>query len=243
MRTLFACAFYALGLVSLSTAPDAQIFGPSVDSASSTLWFEPGRISIRGSNLGFVDRVTVDGVEVPILRNTGARITIRPPATTEPGFATIEVFDAQGSDSVRLAYAPVLEVARQGNRMDVTLDNGAPGAYRLAYSFEPLDTPTRVPGIRHGLSLDLESSFSGILASGILVDRSRFVLERMRVPREPSLIGQPVFVQFLGQQGLGAGHAQFAGELRGEGTRFRAPTRSFSNLVQVPDRPIMQPGG
>lgn len=242
MRRFCTAALCALGMLTLTPAASAQIFGPTLNTAGSTLWFAPGRVALRGSNLGFVNRVTVDGVEVPILRNNGSRITIKPPPAAGPGFATVEVFDAQGSDTATLAYAPVVTSTRQGNRMDVALDNGAPGFYRLAYSFDLLSEPAHVPGIRYGLLLNLDSQASGILASGVLTT-SRTVLEHMQIPREPGLIGQPVYLQFQGQQGFSVGHAQQAGTLDEDGILFRAPTRSFSNVNHVPSRPVMQPGG
>jgi hypothetical protein len=242
MRRLFTSALCALGLFSLATTASAQIFGPTADSVSSTLWFEAGRVSIRGSNLGFVDRVTVDGVEVPILRNTGSRITIKAPATDGPGFATVEVFDSQGSDTAILSYSPTVSAARRSNRMDVTIDNGTPGSYRLAFSFDVLQSPAHTLGIKHALLLDLESASTGILASGVLTDTSRTVLRRIKVPMEPGMIGQPVFLQFMGQQGFGGGHILRAAMLTDEGIHLKAPTRSFSNLFQVPDRQATQPG-
>lgn len=241
MKRLVGLALSALAISALPTTAGAQLFGPTVRTVSATKWFDPGRVVIRGSNFFFVDRVTVDGVEVPIVRRTGSVLVIRPPAAEGPGFATVEVFNPQGSDTGLLPYAPTVSATRSGNRMDVRIENGGPGFYVLFASYSLSSEPIAVRGVKYSLLLDLDSPAATTVTSGNLIDTGGVTLERLRIPIDPGLAQRPLFLQVLGQQGFGRGKFLRSGELS-PGTVLEV-TRSFSNVFELVRQPPGQATG
>ena len=91
MRRIATLVLIVAGLGSLVSRAEAQIVSPpTIRSVNSTSAFAPGRIVIHGTSLGIVTQVLIAGEVVPIVKNTGSRLSVQPPPE-DPGFATLEL--------------------------------------------------------------------------------------------------------------------------------------------------------
>jgi len=166
---------------------------PVVTHVGSGAASHPGRIAIEGRGLGLIQEVRLDGVVLPVERNTGYELWIAPPPQ-DPGFGKLELFAPSGVITKVLEFTPTLVANHQPRTIDLTI-NPEPGGgfYALSFSFRMRTTPLARPGIYYMDWLDMSSPFSGLVAAGWF---SGAASETFRWERL-GLINRPVFFQAL----------------------------------------------
>jgi len=180
------------GLVLLASAGLAQTGPiPAISSIPSRNAFAPGNVVVNGTNLGLVFDVKVNGISLPIVRVTAARLVAGPLAPQAPGFAPVQLVHGRGTATGTLALTPTLTAGRRGLRVTSTLDLRAAGSYVLRLSYTPLTTPVVDPGIYYGRWLPLDAT---VLSAGVLPDATPLV-QTSRIPVQVGLIGAPLGLQ------------------------------------------------
>jgi len=192
-----ALAALALGTAALSFPQESKtVAAPKlvVTEVGHGMAIEPGRIAITGENLGLIRLVRLDGVELPIVRNTGTRLVIEPPASL-PGFHALELVHGQGKLVRALELTPTLVAKRAGEYVSVTVHGSDRGFYELDYSLRLAANPIYVPGINFPRLLDLTIPNSGLAYAAYLPDGNRMTV-LWRVPQTMAIVA-PVHFQAL----------------------------------------------
>src|SRR5262245_14294691 len=118
MKSIAKHLLTLLSLAALASVSAAQIVPPpEISSIPPRNAFDPGRVQILGTNMGLVVGVRIDGQGVPIIRKTGTKVVVGPLAPRAPGFALVELRNAQGQtvDSATMEFNPTLSAVRQRN--------------------------------------------------------------------------------------------------------------------------------
>lgn len=196
---LTALAVFAFGTATLAhpqNAPALAAPKPVVTEVGHGMAIAPGRIAILGENLGLIRTVRLDGIEIPVLRNTGTRLVIEP-APGEPGFHALELVHGQGKFERALELTPTLDARRVGDHLAVTVHGSDRGFYELDYSLRLAATPVYYPGINFPNLLDMTIPHAGIANAAFLPDGGRTTwLWHVPVPVMLAFAG-PVHMQAL----------------------------------------------
>jgi hypothetical protein len=203
-------------VLALAVPVAAQIVPPpEIASVPSRSSYVTGRVRILGSNLGLVQRVTIDGVDVPIVRNNGSSIAVGPVDGHTPGFFPLEVFSVLGNDAATVEFTPSLKARRSmGTGLRIVLNAAGTGSYVLRGTYEPFATGMPVAGMHYLNFIDLGAATSRVLSSGVFPDDGPVTIQLLR-PYYVGLIGAPITLQ--AQCLIDAG-----------------PAASFTNAVTVP---------
>lgn len=171
-------AALSLGTAALSFPQESHLLPaptPRVTEVGHGMAIEPGRIAVLGKNLGLVHTVRLDGVELPILRNTGTRLVIEP-APGFPGFHALELVHGQGRIERALELTPTLAAKRAGDLLAITVHGSDRGWYELEYSFRLAGAPQYYPGINFPRLIDMNAPLSGVAFGAYLPDGNRATL-------------------------------------------------------------------
>lgn len=141
--------------------------GPTIKitDVETTMAYEPGGVAIRGTDLGLVRQVRINGVSVPIIRRTEVLVEIEP-RPQDPGFARLELVSPLGIAESKIEFTPSLQVSSANDALRLTQHGGEPGPYWIHYSLDLRPTPNFVPGIYYAEMLNMTSRRSGLLARG-----------------------------------------------------------------------------
>lgn len=187
----------ALGTAALAfsqegnTRPAAK---PVVNEVGHGMAIAPGRIVVTGENLGLIHTVRLDGVELPVVRNTGTRLVLAPEPGL-PGFHALELTHGQGTLERALELTPTLAVRRAGEYLAVAVHGSDRGWYELAYSLKRAALPQYYTGINFPNWLDMTTPYSGVAYGAYLPDGNRDTF-LWRVPTMLALTA-PVHLQAL----------------------------------------------
>lgn len=167
---------------------------PVVNEVGHGMAIAPGRIVVTGENLGLIRTVRLDGVELPVVRNTGTRLVLAPEPGL-PGFHALALEHGQGTFERVLELTPTLAARRAGEFLAVTVHGSDRGWYELAYSLKHAATPHYYPGINFPNLLDMTTLHSGIAYGAFLPDGNRDTI----LWRAPTLMAvtAPVHLQAL----------------------------------------------
>ena len=192
-----ALAALALGTAVLGFSQETKTLPagkPVVSEVGHGMAIAPGRIAITGENLGLVRTVRLDGVEVPVVRNTGTRLVIEP-APGMPGFHALALEHGQGTVERVLELTPTLAARRAGEYLAVSVHGSDRGWYELSYSLKLAPAPQYYPGINFPNLLDLATPYSGLAYGAYLPDGDRSTM-LWRVPPMMA-VTTPVHIQAL----------------------------------------------
>jgi hypothetical protein len=135
-------------------------YDPVITSVETAMSYEPGLVSIRGEHFDFVNRVMIDGHDVPIARISGNEIWIKPDRMY-PGFAPLELRDPRTSIKGAIEFAPSLYAAWYGDALRIRVNPLEPGLIWVNWS--PRTLVTNLPGIYYPQMLDMSVPKAGML--------------------------------------------------------------------------------
>lgn len=235
-----------VGLFALGPPVTGQIIeGPSIESITPTMSYEPGPVVIFGHNLGTVFRVYVDGVQVPIDVKRSGRLVIwrdAPPADLDPGFIEVRL-DALGlgQPTGSLKSLPTLNAIRHRNEIELVVRTGGAGLYAVFFSRERLVSPMFVPGVHYQLMLDLNPAMAGKIVSGATLTHGPMAVMKFTMPDHVGLAGLDLYVQGWAQRGFtreqlsldDGGRAAWVGDFDDGAFRPRPVSSSFTNMIHL----------
>jgi hypothetical protein len=162
-------------------------------------------VRIFGSNLGLVYQVLVDGMEIPILNNTGVKIAAGPLAPRAPGFVPLRIRSLLGDDDAELELLPSLVARRRmGTLLSIRLNAGDTGTYVLRATYEPLVAGVAVGGVHHLSFINPLAGTTSVLQAGVFPDANPVSFTLLR-PYYIGLIGAPITLQAacaIGTEGI-----------------------------------------
>jgi hypothetical protein len=144
--------------------------------------YEPGPVEIRGTGLGLVTGLRLNGHALDILSNSGRRIVFEPP-NQAPGFGLLELVRPHDSLTEPIEFMPSLQARWSGDQFQVRLNPGYPGWVVLSYSLRRNLLMHNVPDAYYGEWLDFSTPHSGVLTALVLSDGNPLELPWMRMPR------------------------------------------------------------
>lgn len=180
--------------------------GAEVDAVGLDQAADEDEVLLRGRGLDAITRVTVDGVEQPILRQSAGELAVRS-LRRDPGRADLVLESALGAlelpDAWRAAPTLAGTSGGPGTTLAFALENGAAGAYALHYSLDllPAPVPRPSPPTWYGRLLDLQPGRSGRLW-GDAFDASGLSQPVFAVPPDPALVGLTIHFQAWCRRGL-----------------------------------------
>jgi len=137
-----------------------------IDSVGAAMAYEPGAVTIRGTDLGMVKLARIDGVVAPIVAQSDNALVIAP-KPGEPGFGQLELFSPFGTLASTIELMPTVQVQAKDDVLRLTLRGGQPGPYWVFYSLDLRATPYVHPGMYYGSMLDMTARRSGLVAKGV----------------------------------------------------------------------------
>jgi hypothetical protein len=155
-----------------------------------------GAISVSGAFLDTVTAARVGGAPATIVSQSFDALELAAGALA-PGPADVELDGAGGTALVpdAITVAPTLAVATTGIGGTLTagidMASAFNGLYALAISGAAYPAPLVVPGIYHGLELNLATAFT-VVGSGLFLESVELVYP---VPSQPSLSGATLYLQ------------------------------------------------
>jgi hypothetical protein len=176
--TLYLQAFCLLGdgteqcLTNMVTVPifpsdvgHVRQYEPVVSSVETTMSYEPGLVSIHGRRLDLIARVEIDGRAVPVVRNSGDELVVRP-GNMDPGFAALALVRPDGRRLMEaIEFTPSLRANRVGDALAITLNPGEHASAWIRWSYRLLESPSTLPGVYFPLMLDLDTVNAGEMCS------------------------------------------------------------------------------
>jgi hypothetical protein len=126
--------------------------------------------------------VRVNGLAVPIVRQTATELVIEP-GYYDPGFYPVELSGPHGMLRAPWAeFTPSLTVRERRQQIEVTVHPGEAGFYWVYYSYDDLGVPLTYPGIHYMQMLNTASPRSGLLAMGHVESGADLVLPWTEIP-------------------------------------------------------------
>ncbi len=138
---------------------------PQISSVETSMAYEPGAVTIRGTDLGLIRQVRIGGVPALVIGKSATSLVLEP-LPQEPGFARLELLSPLGTIESGIEFTPSLQASSANDTLRLTLHGGEPGPYWIYYSLELRATPGVRPGIYYASMLDLTSRPSGLATKG-----------------------------------------------------------------------------